>query len=152
MSRSILALVVALVIAPASVARAEMWPSLDDYVADCTLIVKAKTIEEDKKLTFRVLETWRGVFDPKRFTEVTRDGRFFAENGEHGVKVIDGQEIVFFFTLHNQPDPKKLSRHSTAFPISDGTVVYASTGDQPRNYKLADFKRAVMRVPAAKPK
>jgi len=129
-----------------------MWPTLEQYVADCTLIVKTRTIVEDSKLTFRVLETWRGKFDPKRFRSITRDGRFFADAGEHGVDVVDGQEIVFFFTPHNQPDPKKLSRHSTAFPIIKGKVIYGKTSEEPRELTVVAFKRLVMRVPAAKSK
>src|SRR5262245_63812948 len=75
-----LAVVVAFIalVVPISSARAEDWPSLDRYVSDCTLIVKAKTVTEHGHLTFRVVETWRGTYDPKQFVAVTADGRFYA--------------------------------------------------------------------------
>ena len=147
MRRSISLLALASAVASSSPARAESWRKLEDYVADCTLIVKAKTVDEKGKLTFRVVESWRGTFDPKVFTSTTADGRFFADQGEHGVKVVDGQEIVFFFTAANQPDPKKLSRHSTAFPIVKGKLVYAATSNESKEFTVDDFKRAIQKVP-----
>jgi hypothetical protein len=108
----------------------ELWPSLDAYVEECVLIVKARTeVAHDGILTFRVLETWKGKYDPQDFVRTTEDGRFFAAQHEHGVEVADGQEVVFFFTPLNQLVPGKLSRHSTAFPIRDGKVTYATTSD-----------------------
>jgi hypothetical protein len=148
MRRSISLLATAFAVAAySSPARGEAWRKLDDHVADCTLIVKAKTVDEKGKLTFRVVESWRGTFDPKVFASTTSDGRFFADQGEHGVKVVDGQEIVFFFSAANQPDPKKLGRHSTAFPIVKGKVVYASTSTESKEFTIDEFKRAIQKVP-----
>ncbi|MBX3160996.1 MAG: hypothetical protein KF773_33865 [Deltaproteobacteria bacterium] len=145
--------ILGLALAVAAPAGAETWPKLEDYAGDCTLIVKAKTVDEKGKLTFRVVETWRGTFDPKTFVQATPDGRFFASQGEHGVKVVDGQEIVFFFTAANQPDPKKIARHATAFPISaKGKLVYAATSDTGgKEYTVDDFKRAILKVPLRAP-
>ena len=128
-----------------STARGEMWMSLEDYVAKCVLIVRAKTVlERDGKLTFRVIETWKGRYTPDVFVETTIDGRFFAYQGEHGVKVVDGQEIAFFFTKHNQPNTGKLHRHSTAFPISNGELVYGSTSMNPQKYTVDAFHKRIV--------
>ncbi len=92
-----------------SPAKAKEWPALENYVSKCILIVKAKTIvEKDGILTFRVLESWKGNYSPDLFVKTTSDGRFFASQNEHGVKVMDGQELIFFFTRHNQPVKNKL--------------------------------------------
>jgi hypothetical protein len=137
-------LVITILLGLTAPARAEMWPTLEKYVQDCVLIVKAKAVKDGKQWTFRVDESWRGTYDPKLFAH-TKDGRFFADQGEHGVQVVDGQEIIFFFTRHNQGHPTKLTRHSTAFPITKNKVVYASTG-QPQHFTVADFKLAIQRV------
>ncbi len=128
-----------------STSRAELWPTLENYVGRCVLIVKAKTVvDEDGQLTFKVLESWKGKYDPSIFCRTTRDGRFFATQGEHGVNVRDGQEIIFFFTRHNQPVEGKLDRHSTAFPIREGKVVYAATNYGLRKeYTVADFEKVI---------
>jgi len=127
---------------------AEPWPTLDDYVAKCVLIVKAKTIiEQDGTLTFRVTETWKGRYEPQDFVRTTEDGRFFASQHEHGVDVVDGQEIVFFFTRHNQPIEGKLSRHSTAFPIRDGELTYAGTSDWlSQEFTVHEFKKRILDI------
>lgn len=118
---------------------------MDNYVEKCVLIVKAKTeVASDDKLTFRVLETWKGSYDPRDFVRTTEDGRFFASQHEHGVDVTDGQEVVFFFTRENQPVPGKLSSHSTAFPVRNGRITYAATSDGLREiFAVDEFKRQI---------
>lgn len=127
---------------------AEYWPTLENYVEKCVLIVKAKTtVEQDGRLTFRVTETWKGRYEPEDFVETAEDGRFFASQHEHGVDVADGQEIVFFFTRDNQPFKDKLSHHSTAFPIRDGTIIYASTSDSlSEEFSVQDFKKCILNL------
>lgn len=132
----------------ASAARAEYWPTLEDYVAKCVLIVKARTVgDNDNRLSFQVLESWKGKEEPRTLLQMTADGRFFANKGEHGlVDVAVGQEVVFFFTRHNQPPVGKLTSHSTAFPVRQGKVVYASTsrlGGLRKEYTVEQFKKAV---------
>ena len=127
-------------------ARAERWPSLESYVSDCVLIVKAKTVFEgtDKTVTFRVEESWKGKYAPDLLQNTTKDGRFVVYKGEHGVNVVDGQEVVFFFTRHNNAATGPLGRHSTAFPVKDGKIVYASTSeDFRREYKIEEFRKAI---------
>jgi len=125
---------------------AELWSTLDDYVAKCVLIVKTKTIvERDAALTFRVIETWKGRYDPQDFVQTTEDGRFFASQHEHGVDVSDGQDIIFFFTRDNQPVEGKLSRHSTAFPIRGRKLTYAATSDWLRQeFTIDEFKKRIL--------
>jgi hypothetical protein len=127
--------------------RAEEWPSLDRYASNCVLVVKARQVgnfsdKEDSKLTFEVVETWKGRFDQRDFTGLSPEGYIQAAQGEHGVRVTAGQEIVFFFTRHNQPEGK-LRIHSTAFPIRTGRVVYAITGEPGIRQEMSveEFKR-----------
>jgi hypothetical protein len=124
--------ILAALIALASVAGAESWPSFEQYVRSCTRIVKAKAAgTKDGEMCFELLESWKG----KR---VRDDEEYRALSGEHGVEVNDGQEIVFFFT--NGP------RHSTSFPIEDGKLLYASTSeddDLRRSYTVAEFEERV---------
>lgn len=125
--------------------EAEEWPTLPEYVNDCVLIVKARTVVlSNGSLTFRVIENWKGTYDPSMMARTTTDGRFFATPGEHGVNVFDGQEIIFFFTRHNQPNPPLLSRHSTAFPIVGGQIIWASTSDSDRRvYTVRQFQQLI---------
>lgn len=137
-----------LILALAGTAGAEMWPTLDKYVSGCVLIVLAEThAEPGGTLTFEVLESWRGDYKPGAFAYPRPDGRFTASQGEHGVDVVDGQQIVFFFSNHNQPVPGKLARHSTAFPVVDGKIVWASTSMDRHEYSLPEFKKAVQSIP-----
>lgn len=96
-------------------------------------------------LSFEVTEAWKGSFNPRDFVKTTSEGYLRAAQGEHGVRVVAGQEIVFFFTRHNQPK-EKLAHHSTAFPVQNGKIVYASTGDADirREMSVEDFKRVIV--------
>ncbi len=129
-------------------ASAETCPTLSEYVADCILIVKAKQIGalpeiQDSNLTFKVIDTWKGTFDPHEFARITPEGYIIASQGEHGVHVEKDQEIIFFFTRHNQPT-NKISVHSTAFPIASGRLTYASTGlDLKYEYTVENFRAAI---------
>ena len=125
-------------------AGAESWMPLGHYVDLCSLIVKAKTVvAEDKTLTFEVLETWKGSFDPKEFVRI-RGERFLARAGEHGVEVTDGQGIVFFFVGSDRDDKGRYHAHSTSFPIKDEKLVYAATSEAPQPFTTAAFKRAIL--------
>jgi hypothetical protein len=127
-------------------AAGEIWSTLGDYVGECVLIVKARAVEErEGRWTLQPEESWKGEFGPDTFRDTTPEGYFFAYEGEHGVAdVAVGQEIIFFFTAANQPPGSKLARHSTAFPIRDGRVVYGATSDEYRQeYTLDGFKKAI---------
>ncbi|HUT29996.1 MAG TPA: hypothetical protein VMX13_09400 [Sedimentisphaerales bacterium] len=126
---------------------AELVPSLENYVERCVLIVKARTIfEKDGRLTFRVLETWKGKYCPEDFVEATEDGRFFADGPTSAGSVADGQEIVLFFTWRNQRVKGKLSSFSTSLPIRNGRLIYGETGDPPsfpREYTVEEFEKQI---------
>jgi hypothetical protein len=144
---SLLILFAALLTGSAFTAHAEDWPSLEQFASNCVLVVKARqagdfSTNDGSILSFEVIETWKGRFDPRDFTELTPQGYIRAAQGEHGVHVIAGQEIIFFFTRHNQP-PSKLRSHNAAFPIQNGRVVYASTGNPGvrQEMSLDEFKQ-----------
>lgn len=112
-------------------ARAEIWAPLEDYVALCTSIVKAKTVAiANGQVEFEITEVWLGSDERKRY--VTYDG-------EHGVHVEVGQEIIFFFT--------ERERHGTAFPIKDGRLIYGATSDSEyREYTVDEFRDAITAI------
>ncbi len=141
------------------ISRAEMWPELDEYVNDCDLIVRAKTMSKiagkdhlNDKFSFRVLETWVGNYDPKDFRHTSPQGYIFARDGEHGVNNVKiGQEIIFFFTQNNQPTfaNGKFESHTTAFPVTKGKIVYAATNpNMRREYTLIEFKQKIQKSAA----
>jgi hypothetical protein len=124
--------------------RAETWPSIVDYVRDCVFIVKAKTITENgDKRAFEITEVWKG---DRNILPLDADGNYRGSQNHHGIDVVKGEEIVFFFTRHNQPAEGKLQSHSTAFPIRAGKIVYAKTSDSDdlrKEYTPDEFKQSV---------
>ena len=138
-------LVLLLLLCASRTARAEAWPPLDDYVRMCVAIVKAKTVaKSEHRVEFEVEEVWAGSTED---LVVNDRGRYVAYDGEHGVKVEVGQEIVFFFTRDNQPVRGKLSRHSTSFPIKDNRLIYGATSDDEyREYAVDEFREAILAI------
>jgi hypothetical protein len=139
----------AIVATVASIASAESWPPLDFYARECVLVVHVQQVGEhsvDRRapIMLKVIETWVGEFDPDDFLH-TRNGLIVAHYGEHGMTLEPGQEAIVFYTRSNQP-PDKIRDHSTAFPIVDGTVIYAITGNGPearKRFTLAEFRRRI---------
>ena len=136
------------------VAHVEKWPTLDDYVAHCTLIVLCETEFRDDKPIFKVAETWKGQFEIKDFNELLQarapgPGYLPAGLGLHsGRKSHPKQNVVFFFT----GDPKKIpyDGSSTSFDVREGKLIYGETGDSGvwREYTLKQFKCEVRRIVA----
>jgi hypothetical protein len=137
---------------------AEIWPTLDAYVRGCVLIVKTRAVlEEGGDFTYEVLESWKGVYDPENFVRTTPSGRLYATMNSHGLTdIVEGQEVIFFFTESNQPSGGKLAWHSTSFPVRDGKVVYGSSIDildfsgkhVRREYGLEEFRQAIIDLAA----
>ena len=92
-----------------------------------------------------------GQYDPKLLARTKDDGRFVTYKGEHGVNVVDGREIVFFFTRHNNPKTGPLRSHSTAFPIKEGKLIYGATANPSadpersirKDYTVTEFKQKI---------
>ena len=127
-------------------AHAELWPTLEKYVDQCVLIVKCKT-DMQNVFRYKVLETWKGKYSPDLFDKQPPNGYIFADGGHGNDNPKAGRELVFFFTMHNQPSSGKLQSHSTAFPIEDGKIVYASTNNNLRKeYTVKDFKAAISKI------
>lgn len=140
------------ILAPES-SRAEALPPFDKFASMCVLVVKARHVGRFSSvpgypLSFEVIETWRGSFVPQGFTSTTPEGYIQANQGEHGVRVTAGQEIVFLYTRHNQPKGT-LNRHTTALPIRDGNLHYGSTWDgEYREFTIAEFENAITSLTA----
>jgi len=137
------------VIVPARVLAEDSLPSLEDYVDKCVLIVKCKT-EDQGKLRFKVLETWKGKYSPDLFYDNPPQGYLYAGFGHGNDSPVDGREVIFFFTARNQPDfaKGKLVVHSTCFNVNDGKLGYASNTDpgvDPDEYTVYAFKRQLPR-------
>src|SRR6185369_183679 len=84
------------------VAHAESWPSLKEYVRQCTLIVLCETEVEHDKLSFKVVEVWKGKYDLKDFNATHRETapgpNYLPEGYASGRKSDPKQKRVFFFT------------------------------------------------------
>lgn len=127
-------------------AWAETWPTLEDYVKKCVLIVKCRTDARDVG-RHEVLETWKGNYSPDLFVAPPREGFIIADDAHGNTNPVGGREVIFFYTLHNQPESGKLQSHSAAFPIANGKLVYASTDENRRKeYTVDDFRLAVIRI------
>src|SRR6186713_535569 len=140
----------AVVILNPSRGLAESWPSLEDYVNDCVLIVKCKT-EEAGKFQYRVLETWKGKFSPDLFvfSDTPPEGCLYAHQNHGNERPRQGREVIFFFTKRNQPDfaKGKLEHHSTCFNIEDDKLLYATNSDfDEKEYTVEQFKKAVAAI------
>lgn len=137
------------------VAHAELWPSLDDYVARCTLIVLCETEFQDDSPVFKVVETWKGDFDLKHFNEFLQTrasgpGYLPAGLGLHsGRQSHLKQNVVFFFT--GDPTKRPYDGSSTSFDVRGGKLIYGETGNPgvPKEYTLKQFKREVKKFVAA---
>ena len=141
----------------ASLARGENWSPLEEYVQQCVLITKARATvlppsspNAPVKVELRMLEVWKGHFEADTFgSDCLHPGVYRAYLEEHGLHVVDGQEVILFFTRHNQPDPDHLTRHSTAFPIRDGKLIYAKTSNEYyQEYTVEEFEKAVRGIEA----
>jgi hypothetical protein len=127
-------------------ADAEQWPTLEEFVEECVLIVRCRTDERDIR-QHRVLETWKGQYSPELFVTPPPDGFVIADDAHGNANPVGGREIVFFYTRHNQPASGKLQSHSTALPIAGGKVIYAPTSDSLRKeYSIGGFRVAVFKI------
>lgn len=136
-------MMVAVSLCARGVAHAEEWPSLEDYVARCALIIKAKAIvAPNKSVSFEMVETWKGTYNPQGLMRSTPEGAYGPFDNSY--RVANGQEIVFFFTQYHPRNQSKLDQHSTAFPITNGKLTYASTGwFMAKEYTVPDFRDTI---------
>ena len=147
--RNIILWIVVALVCSQGVSKAEIWSPLDAYVAETVLIVKAKAIiGKDERISFEVVETWKGNYDPKNFVQTTPEGRYFSSQGGTGlIDISAGQEVILFFTGSGQDTMGKLNRHSTTFPVRGGKVIYASTNDQLRQeLPIEDFRARIQEL------
>lgn len=138
------------------VAHAESWPTLDDYVGRCTLIVLCETEIQNDKPVFKVVETWKGEFDLKHFNELLQPRAPGPTYLPAGLRLHSGrqshpkQKVVFFFT--GDPKKRSYSGSSTSFDVRDGRLIYGETGNPgvPTEYTLKKFKREVQKTITAR--
>ena len=93
-----------------------------------------------------MLETWKGTYDPSSFLAfcVNDAGEYLSHAGQHGIEVVDGQEIVFFFSRPKKGG--KLGPHATSFPIVKKGVLYALTSDDDeirRRWDIGAFEQRI---------
>lgn len=144
----------AMLVVLSSTASAETWPTLEEYVKQCHVIVLCDTEMLEGKPVFKVIEEWKGKYRTSDFNEWLRPrapGPAYLPAGlslHSGRKPREGQKVVFFFT--GDPQKEKYSGSSTSFDVNGGKLIYAETGDPgvPRQYSLDDFKQAILRIVA----
>src|SRR5262245_10515279 len=114
----------AIALVNASIVRAEYWPSLEQYVSSCVLIVHCRTESQGKEVRYKVIETWKGVYSTDLFYHKPPEGYLYTGTWHGNESPADGREVVFFFTAHNHPLWTKglLLDHSTTFTIADGKL------------------------------
>ena len=131
-------------------ACAETWPSLENYVKACRLIVLCNTEIVEGQAQYKVEEVWKGQFNPEDFNEPLRKRipkAGYLPRGltlHSGRKPFDGQKAVFFFTHFDKEG--KYSGSSTSFDVNNGKLVYAETSESglAKEYTLGEFKKAVL--------
>lgn len=131
--------------------HAESWPTLDSYVARCSLIVLCETEIHNRKPVFKVVESWKGKYNLKLFTKTLQHRAPSQKHLPAGLGLHSGREsylkqkVVFFFTT-NQKRP--YSGSSTSFDVRKGKLTYAETGHpgMPMEYTLKQFKSAVKKI------
>jgi hypothetical protein len=75
------------------------------------------------------------------------DGFIIADDAHGNANPVGGREVIFFYTRQNQPESGMLEAHSTAFPITNGKVIYAPTNENLRKeYAVDDFRLVVLRI------
>jgi hypothetical protein len=129
-----------------AISRAELWPSLPEYIKSCDLIVLCETEMAEDKPVFKITEQWKGEYKPTDFNKylqarIPKPGYLPAGLGLHsGRKSQPRQEVIFCFT---QVKVRKYDGSSTSFDVRDGKLVYAETGDPgvPKEYTLNDLGR-----------
>jgi transcriptional regulator with XRE-family HTH domain len=127
---------------------AESWPTLDEYVKRCDLIVLCETEIVDEQPIFKVTEEWKGKYKTTDFNEhlqarVPNPGYLPAGLGLHsGGKSYARQKVVFFFTHAKE----KYNGSSTSFDVRGGKLIYAETGwpGMRKEYTLNEFKKAIL--------
>src|SRR5687768_17713292 len=83
-----------------SISQAESWPTLAEYVKRCDLIVLCETEIVEDKPVFRIIEQWKGKYEPTDFNRflqarIPKAGYLPAGLGLHsGRKSHTGQQVV----------------------------------------------------------
>ena len=100
--------IIAFAAAAQSASPGKILAAFKDFVSNGVLVVKARAgrrvpPRKGDKLSFEIPESWKGrsipAISPKSaWRGITRHGRASA-----GMNVVAGQEIVFYFSRHNQP-------------------------------------------------
>src|SRR5262245_5087522 len=87
----------ALAVLLATPSLAETWPTLEDYVRQCVLIVKCQTEVKDNTIRYRVVETWKGQYSPDLFHHKPPEGYLYTGTSHGNGNPTDGREVIFFF-------------------------------------------------------
>lgn len=128
--------------------RAESRPPVEQVVERAVLIVKCETEITDQRLSYRVLETWKGEYRPDLMQPEPPEGYLYSGLPVEGTDAVDGREVVFVFS-DNGISLGKLFRHDDSFPVVNGKVVYATTsrsevfGDE-TVYTVDEFKKTIV--------
>ncbi len=140
-------LLIVVAICSTSPALAELWPTFEKYVGDSALIVHCRTEIKNERVRFKIIETWKGVYSPELFYYTPEEGYLYTGYWHGNESPKDAGEVIFFFTIRNQPrwTEGKLLDHSTAFVVTNGKLIWASTADFGRQeYTLAEFRVKVL--------
>jgi hypothetical protein len=141
------------------VAPAESRPPLESVVRRDVLIVKCKMEIKDETIHYRVLESWKGKYDPTIFYQTPPDG-YMHRGISAGMfsSPKDGTEVIMFYSDNaisgdrNNPGKIDAYRPDDVLPVVNGKVEYELNELGSEVYTLAEFKKAVLAVVAKQAK
>jgi hypothetical protein len=140
-------------------APAESRPPLESVVRRDVLIVKCKMEIKEETIHYRVLESWKGKYDPKIFYQTPPDGYMHRgiSAGMFGSPK-DGTEVIMFYSDNaisrskDNPDKIDAYRPDDVLPVVNGKIEYELNELGSEVYSLDEFKKAVLAVVAKQAK
>jgi hypothetical protein len=140
-------------------AQAESRPPLEQVVRRDVLIVKCKMEVKEGQIHYRVLESWKGKYDPEIFYLTPPHG-YMHRGIDAGMFSTpkDGTEVIMFYSdnaiSRSKDNPDKLDayRPDDVLPVVNGTIEYELNELGSEVYTLAEFKKAVLAVVAKQAK
>jgi hypothetical protein len=140
-----------LLILAGSLARAESMPSVEAVAKRDVLIVKCVTEVKEGVANYRVLESWKGKYEPGLFVTKPKEGYLYAQGvsaRQFGAQ--EGQEVIFFYSDNavaaDAEHKGKIRAHSPdlGLAVIDGKVTWARNELDATVYTIAELKKAVL--------
>ena len=146
-----------------------LQPSLEARVRNSALIVLTSVEVQHGFIAYKVLETWKGIYDSRNFpdqykgyfTAYIRPGDYYQRTPRHSMEIrLSGKAENIFSPAPSQPNPETIYFNPSAIypdmcqlPIIDGTVIYPLRirgGDEKvldeHEYTFQEIKTAILKL------